>query len=33
VFVQGVVVAGLTYVIDCERSEPDGWEARTNGPD
>jgi len=22
VFVQGVVVAGLTYVIDCERSEP-----------
>ena len=31
--VQGAVVAGLAYVIDCERFEPDGWQARVDGPD
>jgi len=31
--VQGVVVARLTYAIDRERFEPDGWQARANGPD
>ena len=31
--VQGAVVAGLAYAIDCERFEPDGWQARADGPD
>lgn len=33
VLVQDVVVARLTYAIDRERFEPDGWQARANGPD
>jgi len=31
--VQGAVVAGLAYAIDWEHFEPDGWQARANGPD
>jgi hypothetical protein len=33
VLVQGAVVAGLAYAIDQERFEPDGRQARANGPD
>jgi hypothetical protein len=33
VLVLGAVVAGLAYAIDCERFEPDGWQARADGPD
>jgi len=33
VLVQGAVAAGLAYAIECERFEPDGWQARVDGPD
>jgi hypothetical protein len=33
VLVHGVVIARLTLSIDRERFEPDGWQARANGPD